>query len=81
MKRVKANDPFAMRKMGSKCHDKGDYDGAFEYFTKAAELGSVDAHAKLGSMYMKREGVEEDMEKTVYHYEKAAIGGHPGPRS
>ena len=80
MKRVKANDPFAMRKMGSKCRDKGDYDGAFKYFTKAAELGSVDAHAKLGSMYMKREGVEKDEGKEVYHFEKAAIGGHPEAR-
>jgi hypothetical protein len=80
MKRVKANDPVAMRKMGSKCRDKRDYDGAFEYFTKAAELGSVDAHAKLGIMYMRREGVEKDEGKEVYHFEKAAIGGHPEAR-
>jgi TPR repeat protein len=28
-------------------------------------------------MYWKGEGVEVDMKKAVYHYEKAAIGGHP----
>jgi len=29
--RVKANDPVALRQMGSRCHMKGDYNGAFEY--------------------------------------------------
>jgi TPR repeat protein len=77
MKRVKANDPAAMRHMGEKCYKEGDYYDAFEYLTKAAELENTDAHAQLGMMYRKGRGVEKDEEKSVYHYEKAAIGGHP----
>jgi TPR repeat protein len=73
MKRIKANDPAALCQMGGTCYDESDYDGAFDYWTKAAELGNVDAHAKLGIMY----ATLKDEEKSIYHYEKAAIGGHP----
>jgi TPR repeat protein len=31
-------------------------------------------------MYRLGKGVEKDMEKAVYHWEKAAIGGHPDAR-
>jgi TPR repeat protein len=48
--------------------------------SRAAELGNVDAHAKLGMMYEMGRGVEEDEKKAVYHDEKAAIGGHPQAR-
>jgi hypothetical protein len=80
MKRVKANDPAALSQMGSKCYIEGDYDAAFEYLTKAAELGDAAAHFNLGLMYVEGEGVEKDKEKAVYHYEKAAIGGNPQAR-
>jgi TPR repeat protein len=82
MKRAKANDPAALREKGARCYDKGDYDGAFEYYTKAAELGYADAHFQLGNinMYHKDWGVEKDEEKAVYHWEKAAICGHARAR-
>jgi len=80
MKRVKANDPVAMRELGAERYNEGDYDGAFEYLTKAAELEDADAHYQLGWMYMEGKGVEKDEEKAVYHYEIAAIGGHPTAR-
>jgi tetratricopeptide (TPR) repeat protein len=80
MKRVKANDPAALRHMGKNRYSEGDYDDALKYFTKAAELGDVDAHFQLGDMYYEGEGVEKDDEKAVYHWEKAAIGGHPYAR-
>jgi TPR repeat protein len=80
MKRVKANDPAALRHMGGICYNKGDYDGAFDYLAKAAELKDATAHYKLGVMYRLGEGVEKDIEKAVYHCEKAAIGGHPYAR-
>ena len=51
MKRVMANDPIAMIEMGKRYYHERDYDGAFEYFTKAAELGDLDAHYQLGYMY------------------------------
>jgi len=80
MKRIKANDPAAIREMGARRLREGDYDTAFEYYTKAAELGDAAAHYQLGIMYYNGEGVEKDEEKRVYHYEKAAIGGHPEAR-
>ena len=81
MKRVQANDPAALCQMGIiKRHTEGDYDGAFEYLTKAAELGDAHAHYQLGMMYWRGDGVEKDEEKEVYHLEKAAIGGDPYAR-
>ena len=80
MKRVKANDPNALLKMGTKRHEEGDYHGAFEYWTKAAELGNTGAHYNLSILYYRGEGVEKDEEKKVYHLEKAAIGGNPQAR-
>jgi TPR repeat protein len=80
MKRIKANDPDALSQAGGTCYKEGDYDDAFEYLTKAAELGDSNAHYHLGLMYWKGEGVENDKEKEVYHWEKAAIGGHPFAR-
>jgi len=76
LERVRANDPAAMCVMGSKRYKEGDYDSAFEYWTKAAELGDADAHHRLGDSYFDGEVVEEDFKKAVYHYEKAAVGGH-----
>ncbi len=81
MKRVKANnDPAALCQMGFMLYREGDYDGALEYLTKAAELGALMAHYELGRMYWQGDGVEKDKEKAVYHWEKAAIGGHPNAR-
>jgi tetratricopeptide (TPR) repeat protein len=80
MKRIKANDPVALREMGEEHYDEGDYDTAFQMLTKAAELGDLEAHYHLGKMYYEGDGVEKDEEMAVYHYEKAAIGGHPTAR-
>ena len=80
MKRVKANDPFALFDCGRTARDKGDYDGAFKCFTKAAELGDADAHYNLSIMYRYGQGVEKDEKKSIYHAEQAAISGHPEAR-
>jgi TPR repeat protein len=81
MKRIKKhNDPVAMAHMGTKHHYKGEYEKALPYYTKAAELGDPAAHFCLGGMYYRKEGVERDMKKAVYHLEQAAIGGHPDAR-
>ncbi len=80
MKRVKANDPFALVEMGRSCYDEGDYEGAFQYWTKAAELGNMGAHHNLSCLYDEGEGVEKDKKTAVYHLEEAAIGGHPDAR-
>jgi tetratricopeptide (TPR) repeat protein len=79
-KRAKANDPVALYQMGAKRRDEGDYEGAVEYWTKAAELGEIDAQYKLATMYDKGLGVDKDEKKEVYYLEEAAIGGHPDAR-
>ena len=76
MKRVEANDPLAIRREGRNQYYKGDFVKAFEYYTKAAELGNAEAHYQLSNMYLKGQGVEKDEGKEVYHLEEAAIGGH-----
>jgi hypothetical protein len=77
MNRVEANDPVALREMGKKRYDEGDYKSAFEYYTKAVELGDVGAHHTLTTMYWNGQRIEKDEKKLVYHMEEAAIGGHP----
>jgi len=80
MKRIEANDPLAMCAEGVQQFKKGDYSSAFQYFTKAAELGDVEAHYRLAGMYEHGEGVEKDRGKVIHHFEEAAIGGHPHAR-
>ena len=80
MKRVKANDPVAMVDIGYSLCKEGDYDSAFEYWTKAAELGNAESHHYLSIMYRNGHGAEKCEGKEVYHLEQAAIGGHPDAR-
>ena len=80
MKRAEANDPDALRDVGMQRCKEGDYKSAFEYWTKAVELGNVAAHDDLSIMYKLGLGVEKDKKKEVYHLEQAAIGGHPRAR-
>ena len=79
-KRIKKNDPVAIRYMGIRRHEEGNYEAALEYFRKAAKLGDALAHFNLSVMYWKGQGVEKDMKKETYHLEEAAIGGHPTAR-
>ena len=69
-----------MRQMGVMRDKEGDYSSAFEYYTKAASLSDVRAHCKLGDMYYQGRGVEKDEKKALYHWDEAAIGGHPDAR-
>jgi hypothetical protein len=79
MKRVKAKDPVALFQMGAKCHEKGDFEGAVEYYTKAAALGNMNAHHSLSIVYRNGQGGDE-IKKYTHHMEEAAIGGHPDAR-
>jgi TPR repeat protein len=76
MKRVEMNDPVALLQMGCRGDGEGDFKSAFEYFTKAAELGDATAHYDLSVMYDLGQGVEKDEKKLFYHLEEAAIGGN-----
>ena len=81
MERVKKNDPVAMTAMGKTHYGEGDFGRALEYYAKAAELGDLEARCLLGSMCFYGRGVEKkDEKKAVYHWEQAAIGGHPDAR-
>ena len=76
VERAKVNDPAALFQMGVDCYHEGDFEGAVQYWKKAAVLGEIDAHHNLSLMYHKGEGVEKDEKKELYHREEAAIGGH-----
>ncbi len=76
MKRIEANDPVAMSRMGFRHLNEGDYESAFKYFTKAAELGDAAAQYDLSIMFREGEGVEVDEKMGLYHMEQAAIAGH-----
>ena len=78
--RIEANDPVAMRHLGMKRYDEGDYTATFEYATKAAALGDADAHFQLSCLYGEGEGVEKDEKREQHHLTEAAIAGHTHAR-
>ena len=80
MKRVKANDPHSLYLHGLEQYNKGYYSRAFEYLSRAAELGDAQAHFKLAMVYCLGHGVEKDEKKALHHTEQAAIGGYPEAR-
>jgi len=80
VRRIQANDPVAMRAMGGVGLSEGDYTKACQYFSKAAALGDAISHHHLSSRYSKGQGVEKDEKKAIYHWEEAAILGHPKAR-
>ena len=43
-------------------------------------MGDVAAQYCLATLYYYGDGVEEDDEKAIHHFEQAAIGGHPQAR-
>ena len=80
MKRIEVNDPIAIHQEGTERYCRGDYSGGFDYLSRAAKLGVIDAHFRLSVMYDRGQGVEKDNGKKIHHAEKAAIGGHPRAR-
>ena len=53
-----------------------DYKEAFEYLTKASELGWTDADLLIGQMYRDGNGVERDFDKSISYLSKAAENGN-----
>eukprot|EP00984_Skeletonema_dohrnii_P024950 scaffold14092_cov226-Skeletonema_dohrnii-CCMP3373.AAC.3 len=51
MKRRKANDPVAIQEAGKRCYHDGDYERAFEYFSKAIDIEAGDADAEAEAHY------------------------------
>ena len=75
-KKAKMNEPKSLREVGIKLYDKGQFQKAFDYFSKAATLDDAVAHYYLAYMYLHKQGVEKDSSKVLFHYEMSAIGGH-----
>ena len=54
---------------------KQDYEKAFYWYQKSAELGYADGQKNLGDCYYYGDGTKKDYEKAVYWYKKAAENG------
>ena len=77
MKRVDSmKDPVAMHHEGCLFQGKGEYVKAFEWFSKAAELGYAMSHWQVAALYFDGKGGEKSRGKYIHHLEEAAIGGH-----
>lgn len=74
--RAEMNDPVALCLMGHQRYNEGEYDLAFEYWTKAAEAGDAKSQYRLSILYRHGLGVEKNEEKKLYYLEEAAIAGH-----
>jgi len=81
LKRMEVNDPVAFCQMGKLRYEEGNYSDAFDYSSKAAELGDIVSHYNLSIMCRKAQGVEKDMKKSIFHLEEAAIGGELNARA
>ncbi|EJK47708.1 hypothetical protein THAOC_33552 [Thalassiosira oceanica] len=58
-----------------------DVPRAIELWIEAAELGSVDAHYKLGDTYYHGDGAQQDKPRGVHHWQEAAMKGDVWSRS
>ena len=58
------------------CHyEKGRYEEAFNWYTKSAAQGYVNAERNLGVLYEDGRGVTKDISKAIEWYTKAAEKG------
>ena len=78
---VNAGDPRAMNLLGT-CYHQGtagqkNYDEALKLFTRAHDLGYMDAAGNLGVLYMNGDGVARDEQKAVNLFDEGAQGGSP----
>ena len=84
--RVEKKDPVAIKHLGHQYYfgDLGlqkDMRKAFELWTEAADLGSIDALYSLGTAYNRGDGVEQNKAKAAEFYKRAAIQGHGESRN
>ena len=64
-----------------KAYERGDYAAAIRELRPLAEQGNVDAQAKLGSMYMQGEGVDQDFTTALRWLRLAAAEGDASAES
>ncbi|EJK56720.1 hypothetical protein THAOC_23342, partial [Thalassiosira oceanica] len=79
--RVAKKDPVAINMLGEKYYQgrlglQKDLKKAFDLYTEAVELGSIDALFNLAESYYFGKGTKEDKAKSIQFYEKAAMQGY-----
>ena len=79
-KRIDAGDAEAMTYLGAIYYGgfyglEKDINKAIELWSQAAELGSSEAHVRLGGSYNTGKGVEKDEGRAAFHWERAAMMG------
>ena len=84
-KRVDKRDAEAINNLGNKYYYgqlglAKDVPRAIELWTEAAELGSLEAHFKLGHVYYTGNDVDEDKPRGTHHWQQAAMQGHTPSR-
>jgi len=84
-KRADKGDAFAIQHLGDHYYDGllglgKDLSRAIELWTEAVELGSAEAHYRLGSVYYNGHGVEKDETRGIYHWQQAALKGDAASR-
>ena len=67
---------FAYCREGERLHSDENYESAFYWFKKAADMGASTSQRILGLCYENSDGVEKDFEKAIYWYQKAADNGN-----
>jgi len=82
MKRVEANDAGSVYQLANDYHHGKlgllqDRARAMELWTRAAKLGSSQAHFQLGSTY----DAGGELKKSKFHYEAATMAGHEAARN
>jgi len=79
-KRVIKGDAAAISHLGEKHYFGGlglekDVSRAIELWTEAADLGSLEAHCRLGLAYCTGNVVEEDKPRGIHYWQQAALKG------
>ncbi|CAK6956603.1 death ligand signal enhancer [Scomber scombrus] len=68
--------PVVLNIIGLESAKTENYEDAFTCFLAAAQQGYCKAQFNTGVCYEKGRGVRKDMEKALYYYKQAAVGGH-----
>ena len=69
---AKCGNDEAQVQMGQLCLDRGDEKQAKAFFQAAADKGNTGAQVRLGAMYARGEGGQQDYQKAKALYEQAA---------
>lgn len=60
--------------IGLRWHDRGDYKSALQYWEPLLKKGDCDAENSVANMYFRGTGKEQDLNKAISLWEKAANG-------